>query len=64
MGIGVGTVVSGACTLLVNGSVRASAGPAAQLTGNGVTSGSYCVAIFDAGNQLVDATYSVTVTHY
>jgi hypothetical protein len=29
-----------------------------------VASGTYCVAVFDAGNQVADVSYSVTVTHY
>jgi hypothetical protein len=64
MGLGIGTIASGACTLLPNGYVITPPGPTAQLGGNNFTSGTYCVAVFDVGNQLADVAYSVTVTHY
>ena len=64
MGIGLGTSSNGTCTLLTNGYVITQPGPVAQLSGGNFTTGTYCVAVFDVGNQLVDVTYSVTVTHY
>lgn len=64
MGLGIGTFSSGVCSLLQNGAVVTTAGPTAQLSGSNFTTGTYCVAVFDVGNQLVDVTYSVTVTHY
>jgi hypothetical protein len=64
MGLGIGTYSSGTCTLLTNGYVVTPASTVAQLAGSGFTSGTYCVAVFDAGNQLAEVTYSVTVTHY
>jgi len=64
MGLGIGTVSGGTCTLLPSGYTITTPGPTAQLGGNNFTSGTYCIAVFDVGNQLVDVSYSVTVTHY
>jgi hypothetical protein len=64
MGLGLGAVQSGTCTPLVNGSIITTPGTTAQLGGSNFASGTYCVAVFDVGNQLADVTYSVTVTHY
>ena len=64
MGLGLGAISSGVCTLLPNGSIVATAGPTAQLGGTNFPNGTYCVAVFDVGNQLADVYYSVTVTHY
>ncbi len=63
MGIGVGTPSASACALLTNGSVAAPAGVNAQLSGT-IAAGSYCVSVFDIGNQTAPITYAVTVTHY
>ena len=63
MGLGIGTPSASGCTLLSGGSVATPAGTVAQLVGI-TTAGTYCVAVFDAGNQSADVTYSVTVTHY
>ena len=63
MGLGIGTPSASGCTLLSGGSVATPAGPVAQLVGT-TPAGTYCVAVFDAGNQNADVTYSVTVTHY
>jgi hypothetical protein len=64
MGVGIGSLSNGTCTLFTNVSVITSPGPTAQTGGNNVASGTYCVAVFDVGNQLADVSYSVTVTHY
>jgi hypothetical protein len=63
MGIGVGTYANATCTLLTNGSVVVQAGATAQLSGT-VNAGTYCVEVFDAGNQTAQISYAVTVTHY
>ena len=63
MGIGVGTPSASACALLTNGSVVAPAGLTAQLSGT-ISAGTYCVSVFDVGNQTVPVSYAVTVTHY
>jgi hypothetical protein len=64
MGLGLGAPASGVCSLFQGGYIVTGAGSTPQLSGNGFASGTYCVVVADAGNQLVDATYSVTVTHY
>jgi len=64
MGLGIGTISNGTCTLFTNLSVVATPGSTPQTGGNSVPTGTYCVAVFDVGNQLVDVSYSVTVTHY
>jgi hypothetical protein len=63
MGLGVGTYNGTGCTLLTGGSVVAQAGATAQLAGI-LNAGSYCVMVYDAGNQTASITYSVTVNHY
>jgi hypothetical protein len=63
MGLGVGTYSSGTCTLISNGSLVTQAGATAQLSGT-VNAGSYCVMVYDAGNQTATITYAVTVNHY
>ena len=64
MGLGIGAIQSGACTLFTNLSVITTAGASAQTGANNVPSGAYCVVVGDVGNQLADVAYSVTVTHY
>jgi hypothetical protein len=63
MGLGIGTYSSGTCTLLSGGSVITQAGSVAQLSGT-INAGSYCVQVYDAGNQSVAVSYTVTVNHY
>jgi hypothetical protein len=63
MGLGVGTYADSNCTLLSNGSVVTQAGTTAQLSGT-LNAGSYCVMVFDAGNQVSTVNYAVTVNHY
>jgi len=63
MGLGIGTPSGSTCTLLTNGSVVTPAGTTAQLTGT-LSAGSYCVMVFDVGNQTAPVTYAVTVNHY
>lgn len=63
MGLGIGTPSGTTCTLLSGGSLATPAGTIAQLSGT-AQAGTYCVAVYDVGNQTADITYSVTVTHY
>jgi hypothetical protein len=63
MGLGVGTFANSTCTLLTNGSTVTQAGATAQLTGT-VSVGTFCVMVYDAGNQSAPVTYSLTVSHY
>jgi len=64
MGLGIGTIANGVCSVLSGGAVIATAGTTAQLTGTNFQNGTYCVQVFDVGNQSAAVTYSVTVTHY
>ena len=52
------------CTLISGGSVVTQAGTAAQLSGVLSSTGSFCVAVFDVGNQTDQVSYSVTVSHF
>jgi hypothetical protein len=63
MGLGVGSYADSNCTLLTNGSVVAQAGSTAQLSGT-LNAGSFCVMVYDAGNQVATVNYAVTVNHY
>jgi hypothetical protein len=63
MGLGVGTPSGTTCVLLSGGSTATPAGTTPQLSGT-IAAGSYCVSVFDIGNQTAPVTYSVTVTHY
>jgi hypothetical protein len=64
MGLGIGTIVNGVCSVLSGGAVIATASSTPQLTGTNFASGTYCVQVFDVGSQSADVTYSVTVAHY
>ena len=61
MGLGVGTGGT-ACTLQQGATTNVQAGATAQLTGT-ANPGTYCVEVYDIGNQTVPVTYSVTVAH-
>jgi len=64
MGLGVGTpATDGTCSLLTNAAVVVQAGTAPQLSGT-IAAGSYCVSVFDVGNQSGPVDYAVTVSHY
>lgn len=62
MGIGVGLITGATCTIVAGGSVNTPAGASAQLNGT-VSPGTYCVQVFDIGNQTASVTYTVTVNH-
>ena len=63
MGLGIGSYTGSTCTLLASGSVVTPAGTTSQLSGT-LNAGSYCVMVFDTGNQTTPVTYAVTVNHY
>ena len=63
MGLGVGAYDAGTCTLLSNAYLTTQAGAAPQLSGT-AGAGSYCVVVYDVGNQTGPMTYAVTVSHY
>ena len=62
VGLGVGTVANGACTLFANAFLAAQASSVAQLSGT-LAAGTYCVAVSDITNQLGPVSYAVAVSH-
>jgi predicted small secreted protein len=62
-GLGVGQMVGGTCQLLSGASGVYPASTTAQLAGT-IGAGTYCVMVYDAGNQTGPVTYAVTVQHY
>lgn len=63
MGVGVGVpAADGTCTAASGSVFLAQAGMTGQLSG-AVPAGSYCVVVFDAGNQSGPVDYSLTVAH-
>ena len=64
MGLGVGTVTDGACTLVSGAYTTAQAGASPQLSGSSVSAGTYCVQLSDVTNQLGPVSYAVAVAHY
>jgi len=65
MGVGIGapaSVSDPTCLVYQNASQSTAAGAAPQLSGN-IPAGSYCVNVFDVGNQTAAVNYSVTVVH-
>jgi hypothetical protein len=63
MGFGVGQTVAGSCQLLSGGYGTYSASTTPQLSGT-IGSGTYCVMVYDVGNQSAAITYTVVVNHY
>ena len=62
LGLGIGMPSDSTCALLPGGSTTALAGSAAQLTGV-LTPATFCVSVYDVGNQTAAVSYTVTVTH-
>jgi hypothetical protein len=63
MGLGIGTVSAGTCTLLANGFVTAQGGATAQLNGSVAAAGTFCVQVSDVTNQLGPVAYAISVSH-
>ena len=63
MGLSIGSSSAGTCAPLSGGQVIVQAGATAQLSGS-AGAGTYCVQVYDAGNQIAQVSYAVTVTHY
>jgi hypothetical protein len=61
VGLGVGTPSSGSCTII--DSVETVAGVPVQLSGTATVPGSYCVIIYDLGNLVEPAVYTINVLH-
>ena len=64
MGVGVGSWDGTTCTLFTNGTRSTTASAAPQLAFNQVPLGSYCISVFDVGNETASVTYTTTITHY
>jgi len=62
-GLGLGAYDAPTCTLFSNAYLTTQAGSAPQLSGS-AGAGSYCVVVYDVGNQTGPLTYAVTVSHY
>src|SRR5262245_53147568 len=62
MGLGIGSPGDGVCGVVAGGSVTTAAASTAQL-GGVLSPGSYCVTVFDVGNQTAAVTYTVIVVH-
>ena len=62
MGLGIGTPSATACAVITADTTVTPARATAQLSGT-LSAGSYCVQVYDIGNQVEPVTYSVTVAH-
>lgn len=62
-GLGLGAYDAPTCTLFSNAYLTTQAGVAPQLSGT-AGAGSYCVVVYDVGNQTGPMSYAVTVSHY
>jgi len=62
MGLGIGTVTNGGCTLLAGAFATAQGSATPQLSGS-LSAGTYCVQVSDVTNQLGPVSYAVAVTH-
>jgi hypothetical protein len=62
VGLGIGTPNGlGSCTVIDH--VETVAGPSVQLSGTATVPGGYCVVIFDLGNLVEPAAYTINVLH-
>ena len=61
VGIGIGTPSLGTCSLLDR--AQTVAGNTAVLSGTATVPGTYCVLIFDLGNLVEPAVYTINVLH-
>jgi hypothetical protein len=63
MGLGIGTPNGATCVFLTSGTANVQAGASPQLSGSSIAAGTYCVAVYDIGNEASPVNYSVTVVH-
>ena len=63
MCLGLGTLSGSSCVFLAGDTTRVQASTSPQLSGPSIPAGTYCVAVYDIGNQAAPVTYSVTVVH-
>jgi hypothetical protein len=61
VGLGVGTPSSGSCSVIDR--ITAVAGQSVLLSGTATVPGSYCVTIYDLGNLVEPAAYTINVLH-
>ena len=62
MGLGVGSPSDSTCTLFAGATQKTPAGASVQLSG-GLSPGTFCVAVYDIGNQTAPVAYTATVSH-
>ena len=62
MGVGIGTPGAAGCALIPNASALTAAGAAPQVTGI-LSPGTYCVVVYDVGNQTDAVSWTATVLH-
>jgi hypothetical protein len=62
MGIGVGSLNGSTCVPFTGATATTAAGTSVQLAG-GLSPGTFCVVVYDVGNQTAPVTYTVTVSH-
>ena len=61
VGLGIGTPSLGSCSVIDK--VQTVAGTAVQLSGTATVPGLYCVTIYDLGNLVEPAVYTINVLH-
>jgi hypothetical protein len=61
VGLGIGTPSLGSCSIIDQ--VQAVAGKTVLLSGTATIPGQYCVAIYDIGNLVESAVYTIDVLH-
>jgi hypothetical protein len=61
VGLGIGTPSLGSCSVIDH--VTAVAGQAVQLSGTTTVPGAYCILIYDLGNLVEPAVYTINVLH-
>lgn len=63
VGLGLGAPSGTSCALYSGAAVATQAGATPQLAFANVAASTFCVAVFDIGNQLGDVSYTLTVAH-
>ena len=61
VGLGIGTYSLGRCAVIDH--VETVAGPAVRLSGTVTVPGTYCVDVYDLGNLVEPAVYTINVLH-
>jgi hypothetical protein len=66
MGLGIGqpaTTGGNTCVLFTSSVIQTPAGTSPQISGTAPAAGTYCVQVFDVGNQTGPVNYTLTVSH-